>query len=136
MIKMKSGLITLIFSVSIFIYLNLDVKADRKSTDKQLKAEDAKAAILSYLVNNPHVFTSPGKSTTSNEIKNAKIIKKQSIVLIDGFKIDLNKFTYSLSHDYGNPQKGNFETWQWEGKFLLGKDGRWKIERPILKKIW
>ena len=107
-------------------------------TQAPLDSQSAKLALVAYIEAHPATFTSPGRTENATDIRKACVDskKKEGMVNISRFSVDLDKRTYRLVHGYGKPGGGWFENWIWEGQFTQKSNGRWQATEPRFIKAW
>ena len=102
------------------------------SAEPELDAKSARAA-LSKWIEKDHHFSSPGKTESRKEFMKSVVVEvegEDDEIMIGRFFINLSKKTYVVSHSYGSPGSGFFETWAWKGTFSKNKDGVWLASEP------
>ena len=102
-----------------------------------LTAYQARQALANFVTAHPDVFVSPKHKESAKDILRAPVSNQASgDVQISRFSVDLDKKTYQLVYDFGNPGSGWFEHWLWEGSFSRTDVGEWKVDQPKFTKDW
>jgi hypothetical protein len=111
--------------------------APSKKVTETLDSKEAQRALADYVEAHPQVFVSPGLSEKADELREVSVPDVTSGLLSIGrFNINLDKKTYLLIHWYGEPGKGWFENWIWQGSFQAGSNEAWTITKPRFTKEW
>jgi hypothetical protein len=120
---------------TVFVLMLVFFPGCSESSHQSLNKETARSAIAKYIECNPDAFVSPGLTESAEEVRRAHTISKEEGKMhIGHFWVDLNNKVYTLGHHYGPDDANQFETWQWNGKFILDSSNQWVLGEPNLIK--